>query len=103
MGFLSGIVGGALGHGLGSLIGHGSEGASIGTTIGELLPFKHGGKVKKTGPAYLHKGEIVLPVKDVKELGRLFHTSPHHMVNARGHKVKSLSDKPKHKRKHKKK
>jgi hypothetical protein len=33
--------------------------------------FKRGGRVKKTGKAKLHKGEIVLPVKTVKTLKRL--------------------------------
>jgi hypothetical protein len=26
-----------------------------------MLPFKKGGRVKKTGPALVHKGEFVLP------------------------------------------
>jgi hypothetical protein len=29
----------------------------------DIPQFKHGGKVKKTGPAVLHKGEYVAPAK----------------------------------------
>jgi hypothetical protein len=32
-----------------------------GEYLGGLLPFKKGGKIKKTGKAYMHKGEFVLP------------------------------------------
>ena len=96
-----GVIGGILGTGAGQLAGHGISNAiggktgevigdvvsGLGTVFGAMLPFKKGGKVKKTGPAYVHKGEVVLPVKTVKDLGKLFHTSPHHMVNAHGHKA----------------
>jgi hypothetical protein len=33
--------------------------------------FKRGGRVKKTGKAKVHKGEVVLPAKTVKTLKRL--------------------------------
>lgn len=96
---LGAAVGGSLGklggHAIGNLVGGGRAGeiiedigAGLGGFLGALSPFKKGGKVKKTGPAYVHKGEVVLPVKTVKDLGRLFHTSPHHMVTAKGHVVK---------------
>jgi hypothetical protein len=32
-----------------------------GNVLGQLIPFKRGGKVRKTGPALIHKGEFVLP------------------------------------------
>jgi hypothetical protein len=50
------IVGGALGGEQGR-----SAGQQVGGILGGLLPFKDGGKVNKTGPAYLHKGEMVVP------------------------------------------
>ena len=33
--------------------------------------YKKGGRVKKTGPAIVHKGEVVLSVSTVKSLKRL--------------------------------
>ena len=33
----------------------------------EMASFKKGGKVKKTGPAYLHKGERVLNTKQARK------------------------------------
>ena len=50
--------------------------ARYGGRPGEKRPdqmdsYKKGGKVKKTGPAYMHKGEIVVPVKKVKKLKQL--------------------------------
>jgi len=38
-----------------------SVGESIGGQLGELLPFKKGGRIRKTGPIYAHKGEFILP------------------------------------------
>lgn len=35
------------------------------------LGFKHGGMVKKTGKALVHKGEFVIPAKDVKKIKKL--------------------------------
>jgi len=35
--------------------------------------YKKGGKVKKTGPARLHKGEVVLNAGAVKALKKLLH------------------------------
>lgn len=40
-------------------------GAKIGESAGALLPFKTGGRVKKNGKIYAHKGEFILP-KGVK-------------------------------------
>ena len=36
-------------------------GQKLGHRLGGLLPFKKGGRVKKTGPALVHKGEFILP------------------------------------------
>jgi hypothetical protein len=78
-----GSLGKTFGRGIGRKIGeyagkklgkytgvHAKKGGKVGTQIGgilgDLLPFKKGGKVtKKTQPALLHKGEFVLP-KGVK-------------------------------------
>ena len=81
-----GIIGEQIGqYGLGTLgemVGKkygGSAGASAGKKIGSviggvaggaLIPFRTGGKVKKTGPALLHKGEIVIPAKYAKEVSK---------------------------------
>jgi len=35
------------------------------------LEFKNGGKVKETGKALVHKGEVVLPVKMVNSIKKL--------------------------------
>ena len=40
-------------------------GNALGPRIGSLIPFKKGGRVKKTTKAIVHKGEYVLP-KGVK-------------------------------------
>lgn len=79
MGIIGRGLGRIVGRGLGSLAGESlgkytgidsQKGAGIGDEIGgsilgALIPFKKGGKVKKTGPIYAHKGEYVLP-KGVK-------------------------------------
>lgn len=66
-----GIIGGGLGGAIGRKIG-GRTGGEIGSGLGKLagglagtlLPFEKGGKVvKKTQPALLHQGEIVIPKK----------------------------------------
>ena len=69
MGLVGNLLGQAGGTVLGGFLG-GDKGAqagrSIGGAIGTALPwFKHGGAVKQTGAAYIHKGEYVLP-KGVK-------------------------------------
>lgn len=73
-----GVIGKALGQLAGKAIGtfagnklghrtgiHGAQGGEVGHDIGgrlgELLPFKKGGRIGKTGPIYAHKGEFVLP------------------------------------------
>jgi hypothetical protein len=70
-----GLFGNLLGQGLGALAGGvlgGSQGRNagqnIGGQIGNFLPFKKGGKVDKTGPAMLHKGEMVVPKHLVKKV-----------------------------------
>ena len=75
-----GGVGGAIGRGIGSLIGGAQElfgrkgetrrGGDIGDDIGRgLLGFRNGGRVKRTRRALVHKGEFVLPrgVKPTKK------------------------------------
>lgn len=65
MGVIGAELGGTLGGALGQKFG-GSAGGEIGRVLGKvgggLIPwFKKGGKVNKTGPAIVHKGEYVLP------------------------------------------
>ena len=40
--------------------------ASLIPMFAHLLGFKNGGRVGRTGPALLHKGEVVLPAHCVK-------------------------------------
>jgi hypothetical protein len=113
-----GVIGKFLGDGVGKLIGkvagdklgkytniHGAEGSSIGGRIGgalgNLLPFKKGGPIKKNGPIYGHKGEFVLPpgieptdyqLKLVKKRGGL---APKKPVNMHGVPVKKVMKKKK--------
>jgi outer membrane lipoprotein SlyB len=72
MGVIGGAIGSEGGSALGGLLGKrlgGRAGASAGKNIGRvaggvmggILPFKTGGKVKKTGLALVHKNEFVLP------------------------------------------
>jgi hypothetical protein len=62
---LGSMLGSAGGATLGGFFGAPTLGASLGGLIGgeagKLLPFKKGGRVKKTGAIYAHKGEVVLP------------------------------------------
>lgn len=62
---------GPIGSSLGGLLGNigsailpipGINGGDLGTFLGGLFGFKHGGRVLKTGKALVHKGEYVLPV-----------------------------------------
>ena len=75
MGKIGRKLGAALGRSLGHFAGQNlgkftgindKEGGKIGEDIGgdileKLIPFKKGGRVKKTGPILAHKGEFVLP------------------------------------------
>jgi hypothetical protein len=81
MGLLGSQIGSYAGSGLGQYVGKkyggaiGEEagkniGRVVGTAAGSLLPFRAGGKVMKTGPALLHKGEIVVPAKYAKEVSK---------------------------------
>lgn len=71
-----GTVGGSmLGQGVGQYFGGSAGGAvgskaggQIGSILGSLLPFENGGMVKKTGPALVHKGELVVPKHLVKHV-----------------------------------
>ena len=79
------LIGATIGGAAGSMAGRGlakkyfgndyaNEGAIIGGALGGLggamLPFKKGGLVKKTGKAYLHKGELVIPANMVKDVSK---------------------------------
>jgi len=79
---LGGVAGKALGGVAGGLIG-GKQGRKIGSQLGGqlgstagavggagLTAFKKGGMVKKTAPALLHKGELVVPAKMVKDVSK---------------------------------
>lgn len=56
-GIAGGFVGGKKGRKIGSKLG-----SDLGGTAGALLtPYKMGGRVNKTEPALVHKGEFVLP------------------------------------------
>lgn len=68
---IGGGIGGFAGNRLGGMTGiHGDEGSNIGRRVGggileKIIPFKKGGRVKKTGIIRAHKGEFILP-KGVK-------------------------------------
>ncbi len=82
-----GLIGGAVGQEAGGLAGEklgglfgGRRGASAGANIGRVagrvmggaIPFfKDGGEVKKTGLAYLHKGEYVVPANAKKHVSKI--------------------------------
>lgn len=79
MGVFGKLIGGAVGSAGGAALGRrlgGKTGAKIGGQIGKiggtiaggLVPFKKGGMVKKTGPIYAHKGELVVPANMVKDV-----------------------------------
>jgi len=61
------FIGSFAGKHLGGVTGTGEkEGGDIGESLAgnfleKLIPFKKGGRIRKTGPAYLHKGEFILP------------------------------------------
>jgi len=65
--FLGRGIGNFAGDKLGKFTGIGAEkGGNIGEDIGgdvlgHLIPFKKGGRVKRTGPVLAHKGEFILP------------------------------------------
>ena len=63
MGFKFGSI---LGRALGSIGSallpiKGIDGGAVGEALGGLAPFATGGRVKKTGPIYAHKGEFIIP------------------------------------------
>lgn len=71
-------------------------GTKVGSHLGNFLPFKKGGPIKKNGPVYGHKGEFVLPpgveptdyqLKLVKKRGGLMPKKP---VNVIGEPVKMM-------------
>lgn len=65
--FIGKEIGGLAGKGLGKFTGIGEKGGReiggdiAGGILGSLIPFKKGGRVKKTGAILAHKGEFVLP------------------------------------------
>jgi hypothetical protein len=69
--FIGHHLGGMIGHHAGKRLGkytgiHAERGKKIGETLGaiageHLVPFKKGGKIKKNGKIYAHKGEFILP------------------------------------------
>jgi hypothetical protein len=75
MGVIGRKLGAALGRGVGNFAGQqlgkftgmgADKGGQIGEDIGgdilgALIPFKKGGRVKRTGPIMAHKGEFILP------------------------------------------
>lgn len=65
MGLIGSQLGGVLGQSIGQKYGGklgGDLGKIVGTAGGMAFPyFKNGGKVNRTGPAVVHKGEYVLP------------------------------------------
>jgi len=66
-------IGGEHGHHVGKAVGDKigrAGGSAAGAAAGEYLSFRKGGKVKKTGLALLHKGELVVPAKHMKEVGK---------------------------------
>ena len=81
-----GVIGKRLGEALGKSLGHfmgsklgkytgihakegGRRGMEIAGGIGNLLPFKKGGRVRRNGKIIAHKGEFILPrgVKPTKK------------------------------------
>ena len=61
-GALGGFAGGEIGGKLGNRSAGQQAGTIIGTAGGAAVPwFKKGGRVKKTGLAYVHAGEFILP------------------------------------------
>lgn len=75
---IGGEAGGFAGEKLGGLVG-GRRGASAGANVGRVAGrlaggafpfFKDGGEVKKTGLAYLHKGEYVVPANGKKHVSK---------------------------------
>ena len=65
MGVIGNLLGQGLGHLVGGAFGHAGTGKDVGGFLGNLLPFKQGGAVKRDTKALLHAGEYVLP-KGVK-------------------------------------
>lgn len=61
-GFIGRLAGNKLGRFTGVYGDRGREvGHKIGETLGDLTPFRRGGRVTKTGPIKAHKGEFILP------------------------------------------
>ena len=85
MGILGSQLGNFVGENLGELLGQklaGDKGkkagreifGTIGKISGSYLPFSKGGVVKKTGLAYLHAGEMVIPKQMVSKVPKSMKT-----------------------------
>lgn len=71
MGIFGKQAGKIAGRFLGGLVGNKKLGGKLGSMAGEeLIPYKKGGVVKKTGPALVHKGELIVPKKFVKDVSK---------------------------------
>lgn len=71
MGLFGAKAGKIAGRFLGGLVGNKKLGGKLGSMAGEeLIPYKKGGMVKKTGPALVHAGELVVPKKYVKDVSK---------------------------------
>ena len=78
MGLIGNLLGQAGGSIAGSFLGGEkgrSAGQQVGGILGNLLPFEKGGMVKKTGPAYVHSGEMVVPKHLVKKIPKSVKTA----------------------------
>jgi hypothetical protein len=63
-GRVGGTIGGLIGRGIGWLTGDQQKGHDIGSKFGSnLLGFKKGGRVKKSGKYLVHKREFIVPKK----------------------------------------
>jgi hypothetical protein len=63
-GRVGGTIGGLIGRGIGFLTGDQQKGHDIGSKFGaNLVGFKKGGRVKKSGKYLVHKREFIVPKK----------------------------------------
>ena len=64
---------GAIKEGYHSLMGKDLSKAVNKKAVSAIDSYKKGGKVKRTGKAIVHRGEVVLPKKTVASLKKLLH------------------------------
>jgi len=90
MGFFGNLLGQALGGGAGGLFGHRDTGAQIGGTLGNLLPFKKGGKV----PVILPNGmPVMVQATKAKKKGGKRKAETQAQMNKRMAKVRAAKRK----------